>query len=246
MDYPPARLLNPRNLPGLLAASLVVALLGAAPASPRLELQIARATYDPLDALDITVRVKNGARGPVVVTFPQTAEYGLALASGSRDVWTSPATTGGAAHHRPFPAGETTLVTYEWNGVLADGTSPAPGVYVLRGTLLTAGAQSGDRATLRITAPLPISALAKTGALVVTVSGTLDATGSTLHDATGDVKLARRIAGVAPGTIVDVRGSMQTQVGGRKAFEFERWAPTTVTLTAAADSSAEMPGIPRP
>jgi hypothetical protein len=208
--------------------------LGVAPPVPKIEIQVARATYDPLDALDITIRVRNSSHAPIVVHFGQTAEYTLALASGSRDVWTSPAIAGGVAHARPLPAGYTTLVTYEWNGVLADGTAPAPGTYALRGTLLTAGARSSDRVTLRVTAPLPISALAKTGALVVTVSGTLDATGSTLHDATGDVKLARRIANVAPGTVIDLRGSMQTQIGGSKAFVFERWAPTTVAAPAKA------------
>lgn len=65
----------------------------------------------------------------------------------------------------------------------------------------------------------------------MTVAGTLDAFGMTLHDATGDVKLARRIPSVAAGTAVDVRGSMAIQPDGTKAFAIERWAPATVTST---------------
>ena len=231
MDYPPARLLNPRKLSGLLAASLVAGLLGAAPAAPRLELQVARATFDPLDAIDVTVRVFNGRSTPIVIRFGQTAEYGIAIARDGGDRWSSPATTGGTPHARAFPRGYTTLVTYEWNGMLADGSAPAPGDYMLHGALLASGAQPNAAVRIRIDAPLPVSALAKTGTQVVTVAGTLDAFGMTLHDATGDVKLTRRIPSVAPGTVVDARGSMAIQPDGTKAFAIERWAPATVTST---------------
>ncbi len=203
---------------------MVVAILGAVPAAPRIELQIARATYDPLDAVDITVRMYNGSPSPVVMQFPQTDEYALALTDGSSAIWSSPA-GGKTKHARAFAPGYTTLVTYEWNGVLTDGSAPAPGEYALHGTLLSTGAQPNDRAVLRITAPLPISALAKTGAQVVTVAGTLDAIGMTLHDASGDVKLARRITGPGANLTVDVRGSMAVQPDGTRAFVIERWAP---------------------
>jgi len=193
-----------------------------------LELQVARATFDPLDAIDVTVRVFNGRSTPIVIRFGQTAEYGLSLSRDGGDRWSSPATTGGTPHARTFPRGYSTLVTYEWNGTLADGSAPAPGSYTLRGTLLADGAQPDDEIRIRIDAPLPLSALAKTGSQVVTVAGTLDAIGMTLHDATGDVKLMRRIPSVAPGAIVDVRGSMTIQPDGTKAFAIERWAPQTV------------------
>jgi len=232
MDYPPARLLNPSRLPGLLATSLVVALLGAAPAAPRLELYVSRATFDPLDAVDVTVRVYNESRTPSVVRFDQTAEYGLTLSRDGAVRWNSPATTGGQPHGRAFATGRTTLVTYEWNGVFADGSAPAPGTYALRGTLLSTGVRSDAAVAIRIDAPLPISALAKTGTQVVTVAGTLDATGTTLHDSTGDVKLARRIRGVAPGAIVDVRGSIAIQPDGSRAFAVERWAPVATVPPA--------------
>lgn len=229
MDYPPARLLNPRIFPGLLAASLVAGMLGASSAAPRLELQVARTSFDPLDAIDITVRVRNDRSTPIVIRFGQTAEYGLAISrDGDRDDrWSSPATTGGAPHARTFARGYTTLVTYEWNGTLADGTAPAPGAYTLHGALLDDGARSSASVRIRIDAPLPVSALAKTGAQVVTVAGTLDADGMTLHDATGDIRLARRIPRVAPGTTVDVRGSIAVQPDGAKAFTVERWAVTS-------------------
>jgi len=238
MDYPPARLLNPRKLPGLLAACLVVALLGVAPSAPRVELYVARATFDPLDAIDVTVRVFNDRKTPVVMRFGQTAEYGLAISRGGLDRWTSPATAVGAAHARTFPRGYTTLVTYEWDGVLIDGTAPAPGTYVLRGTLLATGAQPNAAVRIRIDAPLPISALAKTGTQVVTVAGTLDPIGMTLRDATGSIRLARRIANVAPGTTVDVRGSLALQPDGSRAFAIERWAAQEVASAPHNESPA--------
>jgi len=246
MDYPPARLLNPRKLPGLLAACLVVALLGVAPSAPRLELYVARATFDPLDAIDVTVRVFNDRKTPVVMRFGQTAEYGLAIQPDAGDRWmprvdaarwSSAATTGGRPHVRTFGPGYTTLVTYEWNGVFADGSAPAPGMYVLRGTVLSTGTRPDAALLIRIDAPLPISALAKTGVQVVTVAGTLDANGMTLHDASGEVKLARRIANVAPETIVDVRGSLATQPDGTRALAVERWAPSAAPVTVPASAS---------
>jgi len=184
-----------------------------------------RATFDPLDAIDVTIRVVNDRSTPIVIRFGQTSEYGLAIARDGGDRWSSPAATGGAPHARTFPRGATTLVTYEWNGVLADGTAPAPGAYTLHGTLLASGAQPNAAVRIRIDAPLPISALGKTGAQVVTVAGTLDAVGMVLRDATGEIELAHRIANVAPGTTVDVRGSMEIQPDGTKAFAIERWAP---------------------
>ncbi len=210
---------------------MVVAILGAVPRPARLVLQIARATYDPLDAVDITVRMYNGAQSPVVMQFPQTDEYALALTDGSGTIWSS-SVGGKTKHARAFAPGYTTLVTYEWNGVLSDGSAPAPGAYALQGTLLSSGARPDDRVVLRIAAPLPISALAKTGTQVVTVAGTLDAIGMTLHDATGDVKLARRITGPGANGTVDVRGSMAVQPDGTTAFLVERWAPTAANAFA--------------
>jgi len=241
MDYPHARLLNPRKLSGLLATSLVVGLLGATSATPGLQLHVARATFDPLDAIDVTVRVFNGRSAPIVIRFGQTAEYRLAISRDGADRWSSLATTGGTPHARTFPRGYTTLVTYEWNGTLADGSAPASGDYLLHGTLLAEGAQAGDAVRIRIVAPLPISALAKTGTQIVTVAGTLDAIGMTLRDATGDVKLTRRIPNVAPGTVVDVRGSLAIQPDGTKAFAIERWAPQTVG-SAPHDETSVGPG----
>lgn len=188
-------------------------------------MQIARATFDPLDAVDVTLRVINASSAANVTRFGQTSEYAIALLDGTRTVWTSPARGGGRPHARTFAPGATTLLTYEWNGVLADGTAPTPGTYVVTGTLLANGARIDTRAKLRIAAPLPISALAKTGTQVVTIAGTLDATGMTLHDASGDVRLARRIAGASSGATVDVRGSIATQPDGTSAFVIERWAP---------------------
>jgi hypothetical protein len=231
MDYPPARLLNPRMSSGLLAASLVVAFLGATPAAPRLGLLVARATFDPLDAIDVTVRVFNGRSTPIVIRFGQTAEYGLAISRDGGDRWNSPATTGGQPHMRTFQTGSTTLVTYEWNGVLADGTAPAPGTYTLHGALLANGSQPTTAVRIRIDAPLPVSTLAKIGTQVVTIAGTLDPIGMTLHDATGDIRLARRITGVPLGAVVDVRGWLAIQPDGTKAFAIERWAPQAVTST---------------
>ncbi|HEY8320651.1 MAG TPA: hypothetical protein VIG46_02500 [Candidatus Baltobacteraceae bacterium] len=190
-----------------------------------MELYVARATFDPLDAIDVTVRVFNDRRAPSVIRFDQTAEYGLTISRDGAARWNSPATTGGQPHARTFATGRTTLVTYEWNGILADGIAPAPGTYALRGTLLSTGVRSSAVVPIRIDAPLPISALAKTGTQVVTVAGTLDPSGKTLHDATGDVALARRIPGVAPGTTVDVRGSIAIQPDGSRALAVERWAP---------------------
>ncbi len=123
---------------------------------------------------------------------------------------------GPTEHARAFAPGYTTLVTYEWNGVLEDGTAPAPGAYALCGTLLQSGTQATTEAFVRIAAPLPFVALAKIETQAVTVAGTLDAIGMTLHDASGDVKPARRITGLGAKGTVDVRVRCPSSPTARK------------------------------
>jgi len=232
MAYPPGRLLNPRKLSafGPALASCVVLLAAAAPdaRTPAIALSVRQTTYDPLDAVDITLFVRNGDAKPYVAHFAQTGEYTIWLgtdAPDERELWRAPAGAG-AAHARTFLPGTTTLVTYEWNGVLADGSAPAAGDYALRAALPLAGSATAAAAMrLRIVAPLPVSGLALTGTRVVTISGTLDAAGATLTDASGSVALARRIRNAPAGATIDVRGAMAQQPDGTRAFFIERWAP---------------------
>ncbi len=236
MDYPPARLLNLSNFSALrlVAVTLLIGVLGAAPvtrATPfpiTLSASVQQTSFDPLDAANITLYVRNTSSAPVTVHFAQTGEYAISLSDATREVWAFPASPG-QAHARTFYPGTTPLVTYEWNGALADGSAPATGNYTLLARLMLAPPyDSKSETVVHIGSSLPVAALLKTGEGIVTVSGTLDVLGGTLTDRTGSVKLTRRMLHVAPGTMIDVRGSMAKQPDGTEAFYVERWAPAAI------------------
>jgi hypothetical protein len=204
-----------------------------------LSLHIQPPSLDMLDGTSIEVIAHNPQSKPVTASFALPSEYEIQILRGHDVIWTSlrPLPPGAhfPAHSRSFMPGPTVLTVYIWNGLAADGTTPQPGEYAVRARLLTA-AKPDAAASVRLIDPAPVTALEKLHeGDELTIAGTLDATKSTLTDATGTIRLMKRLL-TAPGGTIAVRGYLTTAPGGGKAFYVKRWAPVFEKNSAPVSS----------
>jgi hypothetical protein len=193
-----------------------------------LSVQLQRGSYDLLDDVNVEVAAHNSAKAPVTVKFAKPAEYRVEVLHDGRVVWHSadiePPDVTFPVHERTFLPGPTVLVIYAWNDLTADGLAIAPGSYTIRAQLLGRGVEPQAQTTAQFIAPIPISAVTKLRAGdVVTIAGHVDASLQTLHDATGSMKLSRRLLG-AGNALVVVRGYLTTLPGDTNVFSVVRWA----------------------
>lgn len=207
-----------------------------AAAALTLSLQLQRATFDILDAVNIEVVAHNRGSAPVNATFPSPSQYELDLLDGSNVVWTSlhplPPTAHFPAHTRSFQPGPNVLAVFIWNGIASGGTALAPGHYTLRARMLTDGSQPETTMPVRFIDPVPVAAVEKLKeGDEITISGTLDAGKSRLTDQTGTIQLMRRLS-AAPQSAIAVRGYLTTAPDRTKAFFVERWAPLPENISA--------------
>lgn len=213
-----------------------------AAAALTLSLQLQRATYDILDAVNIEVVAHNPSKVPVNATFPLPAEYELDLIRGSQVVWTSlhplPPTAHFPPHSRALMPGPSVLAVFIWNGVTSDGTALAPGEYTLRARMLTSGSQPETTLPIHFINTVPVAAVEKLKeGDEVTISGTLDAGKGRLTDQTGTIALMRRLT-AAPQTPIAVRGYWTTALDRTKAFFVERWAPMPENFSTPVSTSS--------
>lgn len=194
-----------------------------------LALHVQQSSYDPLDGVSMQVAVDNTGHAPQIVRFAQPSEYELDVLHDGHVVWSSrPAAPPDASfpvHARTFVPGASVLVVYIWNAIEDDGSAPAPGVYTIRARLLGESRVPAVSTTVRFMSPTPVAALThlKDGD-VVTIAGMLDASKGVLTDASGSVRLARRIPG-APAGRVAIRGYLFREPNRSNAFFIQRWAP---------------------
>lgn len=194
-----------------------------------LSLHIGQTSFDVLDGVAIEVVVHNTGDRPADVAFEKPAEYEIDVVRNGKVLWSneiqSPPGITFPQHHHDFMPGPSVLVVYVWNGVLNDGNAPLPGEYAVTAHLLGTHASPSASAPLHLDDPVPVDALPhlKRGD-IVTIAGTLDATKQFLTDASGTVRLARKIPN-APNGVVAVRGYWTTLPGRYDAFYIQRWAP---------------------
>lgn len=194
-----------------------------------LSLHIQQTSFDVLDGVAIELAVHNAGDRPANVAFEKPAEYEIDVVRNGTVLWSndvqSPAGVTFPVHHHSFMPGPSVLVVYVWNGVQNDGSAPAPGNYTVTARLLGIHASPTASASLHLADPVPVAALPhlKHGD-IVTIAGTLDATKQFLTDASGTVRLARKLP-MAPNGIVAVRGYWTTLPGRFDAFYVQRWAP---------------------
>lgn len=195
------------------------------------KLVVQRSSLDLLDSLPIAVVVQNSGSTPQTLRFAQPAEYAIELrAADGATIWSTPrsgmpAAPGFPAHARTFAPGSTTLAIYDWNQLLADGTSPPAGSYTLRARLTSDKLLA--ESSVRVTFAPPISP-SSLGALRLgeefTLTGTLDAEKAVLSDPRGSATLSRRLLAAPAGTPILVRGFAAVLAGGARVFSVERWA----------------------
>jgi hypothetical protein len=195
------------------------------------KLVVQRSSLDLLDSLPIAVVVQNSAATPQTIRFTRPVEYSIELRRSNGDVvWSSTRTSPSneppfPPHARTFAPGLTTLAVYDWNELLPDGTSPAPGTYVLGVRLATEKPFSESLERVTFAPPVSPSSL---GALRTgedfTLAGTLDAERAVLSDDRGSATLSRRLLGAPADRTVLVRGSAIVKAGGSRVFYVERWA----------------------
>lgn len=194
-----------------------------------LSLHIQQTSFDVLDGVAIEIAVHNTGDRPTEVAFEKPAEYEIDIARDGKVVWSNDVEPPPGAtfpqHRRSFMPGPTVLVLYVWSGVESDGSAPAPGNYTVTARLLGKNATPWANAPLHLSAPVPVDALSHLRhGDIVTIAGTLDPTKQFLTDASGTVRLARRIP-TAPNAPIAVRGYLTTLPGRFDAFYIQRWAP---------------------
>jgi len=206
------------------------------------KLVVERSSLDLLDSLPIAVVVQNSTAVPQTVRFVRPIEYALELRSSTGTVLWSSATRASpsgpaiAPHSRTFAPGATTLAVYDWNELLEDGASPAPGTYALSVRLATEKSLPSSSVRVSFASPISPSSLAAlpTGE-DVTLSGALDTQRAVLSDSRGSATLARRLVAAPLDTPVLVRGFVVAKPDGTRVFNPERWA------TASAPSAVTSP-----
>ena len=222
-------------------------LLASAPPPLHLSIQVKRATLDLLDDTSFVIIVDNAGTHPLALRFASPNEYTIALLADGKTVWQSiPAYNGITTipgHQKTLFPGAHPLVTYDWNGILGNGLAPHAGTYTLRATLLTEQNQQSVTVPIRLSLPLPISALERVhDGTPVTISGVLSPDSQMLTDPTGHVLLFRKLfSGVHPGEIVIARGYMQRPRGGTESFLVSRFAP--LALIAPTPNASPTPAV---
>jgi hypothetical protein len=204
------------------------------------KLVVQRSSLDLLDTLPIAIVLQNSAAIPQTIRFARPAEYAIELRAANGTVlWTSagsPAPNGPSfpGHARTFAPGSTTLAIYDWNELLADGTSPPPGAYTLRVYLVTDGDVADNSVRVTFAPPIsPSSLSALPSGKDFTLAGELDAQRDALSDERGSTALSRRLLAAPANTPILVRGFSVVKVGAARIFNVERWA----VLKAQPESS---------
>ncbi|HEY5339843.1 MAG TPA: hypothetical protein VIK27_02360, partial [Candidatus Aquilonibacter sp.] len=184
---------------------------------------------DLLDTVAIEVAVHNTGHTPAHVEFVKPAEYEIDVARGNEVIWSNQTTLPPGAtfpiHTRTFIPGPSVLVVYVWNAIERDGSTPAPGTYTVTARLLGQGVTPSASAKVHFIEPVPSAAVEKLKmGDTVTIAGTLDATKQVLTDASGTIRLARRLI-TAPATTIAVRGYLMLRPDRTHVFFIQRWAP---------------------
>lgn len=210
----------------------MLALLGVSAGGPTLSLHLQRTSLDVLDVIGIQLVVDNRASKPVPLRFGAAQEYVVSIRP-SKDiapVFTLPQQTPPpgvviAGHVRALQPGANVLATYEWNELTDAHTAIAPGRYTIEVRALT-NPELTAHTDVTFVAPVPVSAIEKLKLSdVITIAGRLDASGSTLTDATGSIALSKHLSAAAGATIA-VRGSIAIDPQrGTRGILVERWAP---------------------
>jgi hypothetical protein len=194
-----------------------------------LSLQLQQTSFDLLDGVAIDVAVHNTGDKPVTVKFDKPAEYEIDIQRNGQTIWTNhpplPPQSNFPVHIRQFVPGPSVMVVYVWNAIESDGSTPAPGDYTIVARLLGEGVTPSASARVHFINPVPVAAVDKLKqGDIVTIAGTLDATKGTLTDASGTVRLARRLL-TAPTSTIAVRGYLIQEPDRSHAFFIQRWAP---------------------
>ena len=156
-----------QRIPRILVIALALGLAGVTPVQPSISIRLTRASFDLLDSIGIVVSVRNSTKVPQPVRFAHAAEYAIDVRHGADLVWTSQPTVSPAPrettppHTRDFPAGVTTIATFDWNELDANGMSPAPGIYTIQARLLDHAGNADAVQSIRFVEPLPLAAIAK-------------------------------------------------------------------------------------
>jgi hypothetical protein len=193
-----------------------------------LTLQLQRTSFDLLDGVAIEIAAHNSAKTADVVTFPAPPEYQLEVLRDNHVIWSnSTATPPGVTlppHTRAFPPGPTVLAVYIWDAIDSDRSTPGPGDYTIRATLLGSTVKAQGQTTVHFISPVPISAVDKLPAGdVVTIAGTFNPVNNTLTDASGSIALGRRLPPGLTGTVA-VRGYLRAEPNNAKIFFVQRFA----------------------
>ena len=220
---------------------LVVALcaLPAATGPLTVRADVNRASFDLLDAVNVTITVQNHTKGLVTTTYADSDTYDIRLLTPARKVvwaWSDAHKPTPVRRTLSFAPGRNVLVIHVWDGTLGDGRAIAPGVYTLHANLSDDRYRPTVEIPVRFEAPVPVEAARKVPLnSEVTVSGTVryTQTGAELADASGAIALSRRIAMPAPQGTYVVRGFV-TKSNDQTILTVERFARTYENVAAAA------------
>lgn len=230
-----------------VAAALTIA---ASPPPPlRVALDVKRPVTDLLAPITISVSVENRSGAVQPAAFTTADLFDLTAHVNNVKVWDA------RYGQQPlnivrkviFDRGRTLVQSNTWDGTTNDKHSLPPGNALLRVTLLTEGHPSAAVPIVFAT-PLPIAHLDKVKfANEVTIAGDLDnsAGAPAIVDASGSVKLSRRVAQNATGAYV-VRGFVN-RADGALVFNVTRYAPAfenAAPLATAAPGVAPVPPTP--
>ena len=194
-----------------------------------LSLQLQQNSFDLLDGVSIEIATHNSASTPMSVTFQHPAEYEIDVLRGDTVIWSNSTSAPLGAtfppHTRGFRPGPSVLVVYIWNAITSDGTTPVPGTYTVRAHLLGEGVTPTASASFHFINPVPVAAVDKLKVGdTVTIAGMLDASKGFLTDASGTLRLGRRLL-TAPNALIAVRGYLVLEPDRTYAFFVQRWAP---------------------
>lgn len=213
------------------------ALPGAAgPLTVRAEVN--RASFDLLDAVNVTISVQNHTKALVTTTYADSDTYDIRLLTPGRKVmwaWSDAHKATPVRRTLSFAPGRNVLVIHVWDGTLGDGRAIAPGDYTLHANLSDERYRPTVEIPIRFEAPVPVEAARKVPLnSEVTVSGTVryTQTGAELADASGAIVLSRRIAMPAPQGTYVVRGFV-TKSNDQTILTVERFARTYENVAVA-------------
>ncbi|MDP9025584.1 MAG: hypothetical protein M3N13_09450, partial [Candidatus Eremiobacteraeota bacterium] len=198
-----------------------------------LSLQLQRTSFDLLDGLSIEVAVHNSTQRPVDVHFAGPLEYAIDVLRNGNAVWTSvpPASEHPFAippHEKRLLPGPSVLGVYIWNEETRENASISPGDYTVRVRLLGQNAAPTATTNVRFISPTPVSALrALHVGDAVTIAGRYDVASQTITDATGSVRLTKKLLGAPVTEPTAVRGYITALSDRSRVFFVSRWARMT-------------------